>query len=675
MFASVKLLNGFGKILTYKIPKHLSQQIFIGAIVHVPLKNQHVWGFVIKQTDTLNSNISFAIKEIIKIEALPNDRHYKIFVEKAAHTYFTSAIHFYQRLQSFLSTPNKQTKIQEPTFPTKNLQKKHVITLTQEQQLVANYLTPAITKQVYAPTLVHGVTGSGKTEIYKKLITHAHAQQKSVILLHPEVSLSLQFQHLLTQQLPEITIFGFHSASKPRERKELWLALLSNKPVLILGVHLPIILPINNLGFIIIDEEHENGFQEKKHPKINSKNLALLRAHHYNIPILLGSATPSLTSLYNVKHKNWALFHLKTRFAGAFPTIQTVSLINKNKQNKLRRTYSTSFWITQELEYAIKACLARKEQAIIYLNRRGYSFFLQCKICGFIFTCKHCSVSLTLHQTKTNNNHQEPLMHLRCHYCNYTTKAQKNCPECRAPEKEFLKKGVGTQQIVQILQKLLPTATIERADLDTTKKKQNWKKTVQAFLDKKIDILVGTQTITKGYHFPSVTLVGILWADLSLHFPQFNASETTLQQIIQVAGRAGRQHQNSSVIVQVMQDHHIFNYVQEQKYLSFVKHELEQRRIFNYPPYCRLVHIEIRNTNAQQVETDAQLLGQNLETIIAKNKYDITLLGPAQPIIWKIQKIEIRQIFLKSPSFILIHKLISQSNFKTLDSSVFIVTN
>lgn len=315
------------------------------------------------------------------------------------------------------------------------------------------------------------------------------------LLSLPEVSLALEFEQRLRKEFSEtIPLFSFHSATSAKNKKIVWQQLLDGKPVVIIGVHLPVLMPIANLGLIIIDEEHEVGYQEKKHPKINTKEAALWRAKIAQIPILLGSATPSLATLYNVKTRGWDIFHLHQRFAGSFPQIKTVSLLEKKERRK-------NFWITQELSQALTTCLQKKEQAIIFLNRRGFSFFVQCKNCSFVFSCLNCSVSLTLHKDNL----------LICHYCGISCAQPTVCTQCKASADSLLKKGIGTQQVVSILQSLFPYARIGRADLDATSKKKHWQQTMADFSQGKLDILVGTQTITKGYHFPNVTLVGIIW--------------------------------------------------------------------------------------------------------------------------------------------------------------------
>jgi len=426
---------------------------------------------------------------------------------------------------------------------------------------------------------------------------------------------------------------------------------------------LPIVLPIVNLGLIIIDEEHEQGFREKRAPYLNSKEIALWRAFVCKIPIILGSATPSLISLYNVERKGWKLFRLTKRFAGAFPVIEKVIL--SDKEGKRRK----NFWISEPLRVAIQETLARKEQVMLFINRRGYSFFVQCKGCGFIFQCERCSVSLTLHVGGSGEQT------LRCHYCDHMIHLPSVCPACKIGGKSLLKKGVGTQQIVSIVQELFPNAIIERADLDTTKKKHSWKQTVINFKEGRIDILIGTQTITKGYDFPSVTLVGILWADLNLHFPVYNASETTLQQLIQVAGRAGRHKPGSMVIVQTMHDHPVYDYLNEKKYVSFCKQELEDRKCAQYPPFVRLACIELRHKNAEIVQQDAVMLAQKLrdESVYAGGV--VRVLGPAFPLVSRVADIEIRQIVLKAPSHQALTRLLALSQRQKIKSVVFCIVS
>lgn len=649
-FIHVRLLNGFPQPLTYSVPATINGNLQ-GTVVKVPLKHMLVSAYVIAQVNELKIKPNFEIKPMHSIEIFPNDQLHKTFLKQLSAYYQVDSLHFIKRIKQFV---NQEA---EPALDAHaaHLSPQEII-LTPEQQHIVDALEPTIAAGQYTPALIHGVTGSGKTEIYKQLMRTAFDKGKTTLLLLPEVSLALRFEQILKAQLPaHYGIFGFHSGTRPKEKKQLWQSLLEGKPLIIIGVHIPVLLPIANLGLILIDEEHETGYQEKKHPKVNSKEAALMRAALYKIPVVLGSATPSIWSLYNAKQKNWKFFSLQKRYAGAFPAVKVVLLSNKERRPQ--------FWITKELQTAIADRLSKKEQVIIFLNRRGYSFFVQCKNCSFVFSCAACSVSLTLHGTDQ----------LNCHYCGHTQSLAKSCSSCSS--EQLLKKGIGTQQVVTILEQLFPSARIGRADMDVSSKKKLWKQTMDDFDSGTIDILVGTQTITKGFHFPKVTLVGILWADLNLHFPVYNAAETTLQQLIQVAGRAGRCQAGAQVIVQAMMDHPVFKYLNEVDYLRFYESELTARASVGYPPCLRLAEIELKSSDEQTLDTEALQLALALNSIISQCTVEARVLGPAKPPVSKIKNTHARKIYLKSASMgtiIELYKKIDHRNFK---SSIFFTPN
>ncbi len=622
MYIHVQLLTGYKELLWYECPADWNITQLIGSIVKVPLRTQQVPALILAK-QSHKPEVPFALRCATSLEAVPKDPHYYQFISSLAQYYQIPHISLIRRIKQFLF--QKEVSIDQSLVNLK--QTSRIIKLTSAQQKIVDDIIPTIRQPHFAPALIHGVTGSGKTELYKAWIQEAIHGHKSTILLLPEVTLSLTFERRLAAELPDIPIIGFHSATSVKQKRLLWKYLLENKPIVIVGVHLPILLPISNLGLLLIDEEHETGYQEKKHPKINSKEAALMRAKQYNIPIILGSATPSITSLYNVKKRNWKFYQLKERFAGAFPKVDIVSLTDK-KQRK-------NFWISNQLYTAIADRLSKQEQTILFLNRRGHSFFVQCKNCTNVCECPHCSVSLTLHGDSI----------MRCHYCEYEAAMPKVCYACK--ETEFLKKGIGTQQLVGIIQKLFPHARIARADLDSTKQKKEWEKSVADMQAGNIDILIGTQTITKGYHFPKVTLVGIIWADLNLHFPRYNAAECTLQQLVQVAGRAGRQSNESTVIVQTMDDHRIYEYLQEERYLSFYEAEIKNRTLLSYPPLQRLAEIELKHTNEATLHQDAERIATELYAHIKKKSLTTKLLGPAKPPVHKIKNWYFRTIFLK----------------------------
>ncbi len=647
MFVQVRLLKGFQEPLIYGVPSHAQEKACVGSFVRVPIRNK-TSAAIVEKVFEQKPETSFVIKDLEDVEQFPSDACYQQFVAQLADYYQVDYLFFVKRVRQFLLSATDDVVARE-LLPSEMEPKKGAV-LTQEQEAVFSFLKEYLVHPAFCPTVLHGVTGSGKTEIYKKLMEVAFAQRKTVLLLLPEVSLAVQFMVLLQNQLdPSIPLLSFHSATSQKEKKRLWQMLCAESPCVIIGVHLPILLPIAHLGLIIIDEEHDVGYQEKKHPKINTKEAALMRAKLAGIPILLGSATPSLTSLYNVKEKGWPFFQIKKRFSGNFPQVVLVELTNKMKKKR-------SFWISKELEDAIQDRLTKKEQILIFLNRRGYSFFVQCAACSFIITCANCSVSLTLHEDQQ----------LTCHYCGYTLPMPKQCPGCKADESQLLKKGIGTQQLVSLLQKLFPNARIERADMDVTINKKKWQQTVRAFHDGAIDILVGTQTITKGYHFPRVTLVGVIWADLAIHTPLYNASEVALQQLIQVAGRAGRQHEKSLVIIQTMRENPLFEYLHEVDYLSYYQHESVHRKELRYPPFVRLVELELKHHDESVVDKEAKFLGTVLRKKIADHDLEVAVLGPAKPPVHKIKNFYARKMYLKSESMAHIALL-----FQTIDKRYF----
>jgi primosomal protein N' (replication factor Y) (superfamily II helicase) len=652
MYIYVKLLQGYQKSLLYAVPDEWPTKPAVGSIVQVPLRAKIIPAFVTRITQEIPADANFAIKAAQALEPFPADEHYVQFLHNLSAYYQLEEHVFIKRIRHFLNQPEIPAEVRTTQTHARYPQK---IDLTPEQQHIVDAINPDIINTRYSPNLIHGVTGSGKTEVYKKLIQTAIESGKSVILLLPEVTLALQISTLLTEQLPDsIVIRNFHSATSSKEKKQTWHMLMNRQPIVLIGVHLPILLPIAQLGLIIVDEEHDVGYQEKKHPKINSKEVAIWRAHDYGIPLVLGSATPSIATLANVYQRGWNLFNLKQRYAGAFPTIKTVFLCQRQRR--------PHFWISHELQKALADRIARKEQSIVFINRRGYSFFLQCSQCSFIPSCPACSVSLTLHEEGI----------LSCHYCGHTTQQPRECAQCKAPEESLIKRGIGTQQVVRILEQLFPQARIGRADMDTTSKKNLWRKTLADFEQGNLDILVGTQTITKGFHFPRVTLVGILWADVNLHFPLYNASETTLQQIIQVAGRAGRQSNESMVIIQTMADHPIFSYLQEAEYLNFYQSEIENRKELGYPPCGRLVEIELKHTIESTVEHDACTLARFL---ITQQKPHIQILGPSKPPVAKIKHIYMRKIYIKGDNMNTILELLALSKQLTLKSSIFLTPN
>jgi len=631
MYIIVQLLNGFTQPLTYAIPDTWHGKSLLGQVVRVPLQKRSERALVCEVVDSVSAH-NYLIREALAVEPLPQDERYHAFLEQVSSYYAIPLTALYRRVHQYggerISDGGIAGMLEEQIGP--------AVALTKAQQAIVDALTPYITTPRYHTVVLHGVTGSGKTEVYRQLLYAACKNGKSALFLVPEVSLAISFVRLF-RETAEMRVHAYHSSCSAAEKKQMWSDIIAELPVLIVGVHLPVLIPLRNLGIIIIDEEHDAGFQQKRHPRLHVKEIALLRARQYGIPIVLGSATPSISSLYNVAHRGWQLLQLLERFSGTFPRITCVPLIRANSTVRSVRSPPDYFWITQELRVAIADRLARREQVIIFLNRRGMHRFVQCATCTHIWMCPHCSVSMTLHAS----------CHLLCHYCGERAVLPKQCTQCAAPESALVKKGVGTQRIVALLQELFPMACIERADMDTARERKQWQHTLKRMKQGEVDILVGTQTITKGYHFPQVTLVGIIWAESSLSIPFYTAAERTVQQLLQVAGRAGRAGMPSEVIIQSFIAHPIFSYLHERDYTAFYDYEIAQRVALQYPPCSRMSEIELQCKNEQQLDDEAHHISELLRIVIQQWKWEITVLGPALPPIHRIQCMSMRKIYIK----------------------------
>ncbi len=649
MYALVQLIKGYQKILTYSVPETIAAHLAIGSIVTVPLQKRIEIGLIVDlQTTSNNKEGRFTIRSIIGLAASVQDQQYYTFLQRAAQLYAITPRILVRKIQGLLT--KNQATIVNPTqtldLPASSISP----SLSIEQQIACEKIKNELIKKTYTPMLLHGITGSGKTIVYLQAIEYVLTQQKQVLFLVPEIGLAIHMAQVFTTYFTnagkKIPIYQIHAAIKSKDRTDAWNFLSSHQAGIIIGIHLPTLLPTPNLGLIIVDEEHDSGYQEQRHPRLHTREIAHLKAQTGLVPIIFGSATPSIQTLQTAQERSWKIINLPIRFSGAPPIIEQVCLLEEKKR--------PFFWVSSRLQEEIQKRLDAKEQSLIFLNRRGFSFFIQCRDCGHIFQCPYCSVSLTLHQTTG----------LACHYCGYKKPEPTTCGVCQ--KHNLAKKGIGTQQLVQILQKLFPLARIERADLDTTKNKQAWGKTAQSIAEGAVDILVGTQTITKGYHFPSVTLVGVIWADTALAQPQYNACEKALQQLLQVAGRAGRAKSKSLVLIQYCAKHPIFSYLHEEQYLDFVTYELSFRKMLNYPPFAKVAEIEVQHTDELTVEKDVS----RVKRILQQQNESFTILGPAKPIVHKKQNIHFRTLLLKTNSYTKLSNALYALQENTIQSSV-----
>ncbi len=499
-----------------------------------------------------------------------------------------------------------------------------------QQQALTQIKTAFQSKQV---ALIHGITASGKTEIYIHLIDETIKAGLQALYLVPEIALTTQTIRRLK------SVFGnkvgiYHSRLSNSERVEIWEKTLlfrenpSQGYQVILGARSAILLPFSNLGLIVVDEEHETSYKQfDPAPRYHARDTAIFAAHQANAKVLLGSATPSAESYYNALIGKYALVNLWKKHANIEPP--EIIITNMLKAYKKKQMHGM---LTPELYKNINTALENHEQVILFQNRRGYSSYIECFSCGWVPKCKQCDVSLTYHKYKKR---------LTCHYCGYSFPFPSQCHDCGSPEVKT--RGFGTEQIEEELKLLFRNACIDRMDMDTTQSKNAFDKIVGKLEHQKTDILTGTQMVAKGLDFEHVSVVGILNADNLINFPDFRAHERACQLIAQVSGRAGRKHRRGKVVVQTSQpDHHIFQFVRNNDYTAFLNSQLNERKLFSYPPFFRLIKLIVKHKNAANVDRVSLTLANKLR----KNS-TLTVLGPEYPLISRVKLWYNKEIWLK----------------------------
>jgi primosomal protein N' (replication factor Y) len=479
--------------------------------------------------------------------------------------------------------------------------------------------------------LFHGITSSGKTEVYAKLIEAQLQQGKQVLFLLPEIALTVQIISRLEQYFGN-QISVFHSKYSINERVEVWYHVLENKPKaqIILGARSAIFLPFSNLGLIVVDEEHESSYKQfEPSPRYNARDAAMVLAKMHQAKMVLGSATPSLESYFNATQHKYGYVSLNKRFGEVkIPKIELIDLKEKQRKKQLNGHFSDT------LLSCIQQALDQKEQVILFQNRRGFSPIVECTTCGFSPQCPNCDVSLTYHKFK----HE-----LRCHYCSYQRAMPNNCGACGSSTIDT--KGFGTEQIELELKALFPDFNIGRMDLDTTRGKFGFQKIIGAFEAREIDILVGTQMLSKGLDFDNVSLVGILNADAMLNFPDFRAYERAFQMMVQVSGRSGRALKQGNVAIQTFNpEHAILQQVANANYEAMFREQLQERSKYKYPPYFRLIKITLKHKEYLKVDTGINWLFQALQGVFGEN-----VLGPSTPSVSRIRNQYIKNLVIKIP--------------------------
>ena len=512
--------------------------------------------------------------------------------------------------KNILKIENK--RIDRNPLINKNLKKQNKLKLTDEQEIAYTTIEQAIDENKYEEFLLYGVTGSGKTEVYLQLIEKVIKSDKSAIMLVPEISLTPQMIDRFVSRFSKEQVAVLHSKLSIGERHDEWERIKNNEAKIVIGARSAIFAPFKNLGLIIIDEEHDMSYKSEGAPRYSAKEVASFIGKNKNIPVVLGSATPGLNTFYNAEKGKITKLSLTKRANNS--SLPDVTIVDLKQELAAGNKSMISNLLYEEIENNLK----NKNQTILFLNRRGYSTFIMCRDCGYTLKCPNCNISLTYH--RTNNI-------LKCHYCGHTEKIATICPKCNSNKIRYF--GTGTQKLEQEIHKLFPNASTIRMDIDTVTKKNSHEQILDTFKNDNIDILIGTQMVVKGHHFPNVTLVGVIAADGSLNQDDFRANEKTFQILTQVAGRAGRENLPGKVIIQTYNPNSFaIECSKEQNYDMFYNTEINLRKQLKYPPFCDIIMIGLSGENEKEIINVSnyfyRLLTKNLD------KYNIKVF-PAMP--------------------------------------------
>ncbi len=504
--------------------------------------------------------------------------------------------------------------------------------LTKEQDFVLKNVIRLIETKIFQTVLLHGVTGSGKTEIYIKAIEHVIQQGKEAIVLVPEIALTPQTVTRFRQRFSQVAIL--HSELTPMQRSYQWQKINKGEIEVVIGPRSALFAPTHRLGLIIVDEEHEPSFKQQTTPRYHGRDMAIKRAQINNALVILGSATPSLESYYNAHQNRYHLFSLPQRVGKAVtPKIQILDMREECIEQK-RFVYFSRILLIE-----LAKILRKKEQAILFLNRRGFATTITCPSCGYSAKCDQCDISLTYHKKSDTS---------LCHYCNNEYEAPQVCPICRFHGIRY--NGIGTQRAEQMLQRLFPEARIARMDSDTMIGRNQYEKILSSFERKEVDFLLGTQMIAKGLDFPSVTLVGIISADTSLQIPDFRAAERTFQLVVQVAGRSGRGEKPGKVILQTYHpDHYAIQSALKQDYEGFIHQEMSMRADLGYPPLGRLMRVVIEGEKEEKVKEHSLKIAEQLKQV--RDQANGSVLGPTAAPLSMVKNRYRYHLIIKFPEF------------------------
>ncbi len=626
---------------TYLVPDEMSSKIKIGSRVLAPFKKEKKVGIVFEFTKATPSNKKITLKNIDSLlDTEPLVPAYMLKLIQWAGYYYVSTpgLALKNAIPSAV-LENKKSGKSRITYSA-DLKPSKTLNLNVEQMKALNSITGARS----GAFLLHGVTGSGKTEVYIRAI-ESLPEDKEAIVLVPEIALTSQIIDRFRSRFGDKTAV-FHSGLSQGEKIAQWWKMRKGKAKVVLGVRSAVFAPFQNPGLIIIDEEHDASYKQFEGLRYSARDVALARAKVQGIRIILGSATPSMESFYNAQKGKLTYLELKHRVEKK--PLPPVEIIDMTKEDKKYHSFS------HKLLKALNENIAGGHQSLIMLNRRGYSPFLMCTDCGYIHKCPACSITLTFHKdTKT----------LNCHYCNSYLTPRDFCPKCEGTRTKFI--GIGTQRVEEELQELIPGISLKRMDRDTTKRKLAHYRIIKGMEEKKIDVLLGTQMVAKGHDFPDVTIAAIVFADVALNLPDFRSAERTFQLFTQLAGRAGRGDMAGHVYIQTFEPgHYVFNYVRNHDYTGFYQNELTLRQDLSYPPFDKLIRIIMSFKTRENAKMIIKKISEKTNKI---NINGVEILGPAPAPVEKIRNLWRWHIILKGSNSKNLRHAVSEFLKKTKD--------
>jgi primosomal protein N' (replication factor Y) (superfamily II helicase) len=598
------------KVFDYSVPIELESSIKIGQRVSVPFGPKKETGFVYSITNITNADSARKLKNIISIldkEPLIDEEFLKLAEWMSQYYACSLGEALWAILPKKWNIRNEKLKL----ITSKN--KSDFFKLTQEQKNAVEKILLSCNKNEYKKFLLYGIAGSGKTEIYLNIIKNVLEQGKQAIYLIPEISLTPQIFEILVSRFKD-SVALWHSQLTDREKFIIWEKIKRNEIKVLAGPRSAIFAPFKNIGAIIVDEEHEDSYKQDQKPTYDARTVSEWRTKYHNAVLVYGSATPRVETYYRALQDEFEILSLPKKineYLSEIKSVMTVKVLDMRIELE-RKNYSM---LSEMLRKEIQNRLDKKEQTILFLNRRGFSTYVFCRKCGHVMRCPRCDISLVYHSDKEK---------LLCHYCGYSIDNPKECPNCKSQYIRYF--GGGIQKVESEVRKYFPYARVARLDQDVSKKKGAVEEIYNDVKNKKIDILIGTQIVAKGLDFPSVTLVGVISSDTALNLPDFRASERTFSLLTQVAGRAGRRHLHSDVIFQTYYpNHYSITKASFFDYQSFYNDEIEWRKKLGYPPYKKLVGVTLRGEDDKSVEEQADVLYKKIMDISIQYKLEVSM--------------------------------------------------